>query len=277
MIFVHLFAAMTIASSQNTPVPVDSKLPALPEGLQWELNPELSDEFDGSELDRTCWLDYHPYWKGREPSHFEPANITVQDGALRLRSTTQIRDLSEVANPETDVWVQSACVSSKIPCATYGYYEARMKASCLSMTSSFWLQGKCSEIDVVEQLGAPLKEPARDRLMLMNTHYYRDGWDKDIATPKVWEMPSGSADEYHTYGVWWRDKGTIWLYHDGERVAEIQTGGEFLEPMYLFFDTEVFIWEGLPTIESLTDPERNTMCVDWVRAWTLVDFVRDDE
>ena len=52
-------------------------------------------------------------------------------------------------------------------------------------------------------------------------------------------------------------------------MAEQTTGGAFGEPMYLFFDTEVFQWEGLPTIASLHDPSLNTMSVDWVRAWHL--------
>jgi len=39
--------------------------------------------------------------------------------------------------------------------------------------------------------------------------------------------------------------------------------------MYLFFDTEVFTWEGLPTFKELKNPKRNAMRVDWVRAWRL--------
>ena len=104
----------------------------------------------------------------------------------------------------------------------------------------------------------------------MNTHYYPNGWAHDRKTPVNWQMPSGSADEYHVYGMWWRDADTVWMYHDGEKVAEIKFGGPFEEPMYLFFDTEVFVWEGLPTLGSLRDPELNTMQVDWVRAWQLV-------
>jgi hypothetical protein len=71
--------------------------------------------------------------------------------------------------------------------------------------------------------------------------------------------------------MWWRDAETVWMYHDGQKVAEIEFGGPFEEPMYLFFDAEVFTWEGLPTIESLRDPELNVMQVDWVRAWELVE------
>jgi hypothetical protein len=38
----------------------------------------------------------------------------------------------------------------------------------------------------------------------------------------------------------------------------------------MFFDTEVFAWEGWPDLESLRDAARNTMRVDWVRSWKLV-------
>jgi beta-glucanase (GH16 family) len=77
--------------------------------------------------------------------------------------------------------------------------------------------------------------------------------------------------EYHvrSSGVWWKDEKTVWMYNDGQKVAELTPGGPFKEPQYLFFDTEVFVWEGLPTIESLNDPSRNIMLVDWVRAWKL--------
>ena len=245
-------------------------LPAAPAGYQWQTVPELSDEFDGKELDAAKWLPYQPYWQGREPSRFEPKNVMVSGGNLLLRSTPKVADLAEVKNPEADVWVNSACVSSKQAVASYGYYETRMNASRLSMTSSFWFQGKYSEIDVVEQLGASVKNPELDRFMMMNTHYFKPSWDEDKATPQRWKMPGGAADEFHVYGVWWKDKDTVWLYHNGDRVAELKTGGGFLEPMYMFFDTEVFIWDGLPTLESLKDPARNTMRVDWVRAWKLV-------
>ena len=37
------------------------------------------------------------------------------------------------------------------------------------------------------------------------------------------------------------------------------------------FDTEVFAWEGLSTLESPRDPELNRMRVERVRAWRLVE------
>jgi beta-glucanase (GH16 family) len=244
--------------------------PPAPDGFAWEIVPELSDEFSGTTLDERKWLPKHPDWKGREPSIYDPSNVSVKDGMLHLRNTTRLKTLDGVKNPEKDVWVQSACVSSRDRIASYGYYAARMKASRICMTSSFWFQGEHTEIDVVEQFGLSVKNPEEKMLMLMNTHYFPQGWDTDKATPQRWQMPTSSGDAFHVYGVWWKDEKTVWMYHDGQKVAEITTGGPFKEPQYLFFDTEVFVWEGLPTIESLNDSVRNTMLVDWVRAWKLV-------
>jgi hypothetical protein len=221
-------------------------------------------------LDSKKWLNYHPYWKGRIPSQFDPLNVWVGAGKLHLRSTTKVDDITDIKDPETEIWVSSACISSIESIAFYGYYETRMKASQLSMTSSFWFQGQYSEIDVVEQLGDPKDHPERSNYMMMNTHFYPDGWSTDKKTPVSRYMDTGAADNFQIYGMWWKDENTVWFYHNGEKVAEVTTGGAFKETMYMFFDTEVFLWEGLPDVYALKDPEKNTMTVDWIRAWRLV-------
>lgn len=263
-------AAALFLAPADMPAQSQSSRPPAPAGYQWQAVAGLSDEFNGTALDDSKWLPYLTYWKGRPPSQFDPKNVSVSGGTLKLRSTPLVESLSEVKEPGKDIWVAAACVSSKKPSASVGYYEARIKASRLSMTSSFWFQGKYSEIDVVEQLGDPGKNADDKNFMLMNTHSFRNGWDKDEATPVRWKMPRAAADAFHVYGVWWKDKDTVWFYHDGIKTAEVKTRCEFLEPMFLIFDTEVFTWSGLPTIESLKDPKRNTMEVDWVRSWKLV-------
>ena len=246
-----------------------SQLPSAPAGYQWQPVAELSDEFNGDALDSSKWMPHLTYWKGRPPSEFDPKNVSVAGGCLLLRSTSMVKSLAEVKVPSKDIWVRAACVSSKGPVAFYGYYEARVKASKLSMTSSFWLQGKYSEIDVVEQIGAAIKPPDRGDFMAMNTHAFNHGWAKDVSTPVNWKMPTGAAADFHVYGVWWKDKETIWFYHNGERVAVVKPKCEFLEPMKMIFDTEVFFQHGPPTVESLNDAAANAMKVDWVRAWKL--------
>src|SRR5579862_630139 len=270
VILVSFSMSAMMALAQNAPD--TSMLPTPPNGYQWQLVPSLSDEFDGTSVGATKWLPHHPYWKGREPSQFDPANVSEEGGNLLLKSTTSRDNLTGISDPNKDIWVSAACVSSTTARAKYGYYEARVKASDLTMTSSFWLQGKYSEIDVVEELGNPVEHPEEARQMMTTTHFFPGGFSAgDKSTTTRWTMPTGSADDFHVYGVWWKDANTTIFYHNGKQVAELQTGGAFNEPMYLFFDTEVFApWEGLPTIQDLKDPTKNTMAVDWVRSWKLV-------
>jgi beta-glucanase (GH16 family) len=270
--FTGVLLSLGIISGGH-PRPADMRagdtLPQAPPGYRWQETPDLSDEFNGPELDKAKWLPFQPYWQGREPSHFDPGNVATHEGKLELRSTSLVNDIAEVKHPNWDIWIHAACVASTTPRATYGYYEARVKASRLVMTSSFWFQGKYSEIDVVEEIGGLGKHFLQSDSMQMNTHYFPQGWSTDKSTYEAWKMPYAAADEFHVYGMWWKDKDTVWFYHDGKKVAELHPRGEFLEPMYLFFDTEVFTSEGLPTVESLKDPQQDTMSVDWVRAWKL--------
>ncbi|MFC1476451.1 family 16 glycosylhydrolase [Fibrobacterota bacterium] len=238
--------------------------PAPPAGKMWVQVDKHSDEFNGTSLDGNKWMNYHPYWNGREPSQYNKQNVSVGNGNLLLKST--VANANQQGN-----WVYSACVTSKNRDCNVGYYETRIKGSRISMTSAFWFQGKYTEIDVIENIGASTANSDLDWLMRMNTHYYPNGWNNDIKTPEQFRMPTKSCEEYHVYGVWWRNETSIWMYHNDDKVVEIKPGGAFDEPQYMFFDTETFTWDGLPTLASLNDPNKNTMLVDWVRAWILED------
>ena len=268
---IGLISILTSGATVSAEPATTNLLPPAPQGSKWELVPELTDEFKGNELDSTKWQPFLPYWKGRAPSQFAPTNVRVRQGNLELQSTSIVDSIESVKNPLTDIWVHASCVSSLQPIAGYGYFEARVKASRLSMTSSFWLQGKYSEVDIAEQMGSQERRPDGELYMFMCTHYFAESWKNDKFTPKKWKMPAAAADVFHVYGAWWKDKNTVWFYHDGEKVAEVKTGGEFLEPMYLIFDTEVFTADiGIPTVESLKNSNQNTMLVNWVHVWRLV-------
>lgn len=249
MVFAYLAKAQPIAPPEKQWVPVE----------------ELSDEFDGSVLDETKWINYHPYWSGRAPSVFKKENVSVSDGFLKLKST--------VANYEQQGnWVNASCVSSKTKAMKPGYYsEARIKCPTLSMTGAYWFQGSYSEIDVIENFGAPTA-PAyagHETHMKTNLHYYKDGWENDISTPWESDILEPACDkDFFTYGVWWKDAETVIFYLDGKEVHTSKTGGAFNENMYMFFDMETFNWGiGLPTIESLDDSTKNVQYVDWVHTY----------
>lgn len=63
-------------------------------------------------LNENKWIPKHPYWNDREP--IDPANVSVRDGMLPLRSTTGVATLDAVKNPEKEVWVQTACVTRSL-------------------------------------------------------------------------------------------------------------------------------------------------------------------
>ncbi len=144
---------------------ISNAQPLAPEGYKWDLVKELSDEFNQKSLDTEKWNDSHPGWRGRTPSHFKRENVSLAYGMLLLKNTSMVDSKDEVKDTVRDAWINSAAVSSKKRIAQPGwYYETRMKASDISMTSSFWFRmGDYSEIDVIEHIGNPTNP---DRLLL---------------------------------------------------------------------------------------------------------------
>jgi hypothetical protein len=251
--------------------------PIAPAGQEWELVKELSDEFNQvNGLDTEKWNDYHPGWKGRTPSHFLRENVWVADGILHLRSNSRVESLDEVKDTLKDPWVNSAAVSSKKRIAQPGwYYETKFKASDISMTNSFWFRmGDYSEIDVIEHMG----NPALDIKDIMqyeyacNTHVYGSKRDQGYSHGMKHYMGTRGNEEFHVYGFWWKDPNTLWFYHNGVKVMEVTPAVPFEEKLHMIWDTEVFKWNGLPTVEELQDNSRNTMYVDYVRTFKLVDL-----
>ncbi|GAQ83371.1 Concanavalin A-like lectin/glucanase [Klebsormidium nitens] len=253
-------------------IPSGTNLPAAPSGYRWVVNPALTDEFNGDELDTSKWRATHPYWSGRLPSQFDPANVAVGGGVARLTSTTTVSSVDQVNDPYNDPWVSSAVISSNAAIAGYGYYECRFKASNMQMTSSFWFQSQRTEIDVIETVG--VASNYRSRYMNINTHYYPDNISPstpDFALPYNYRLPAGTltSGDFHTYGVWWKDANTLLFYFDGQLAWQTTPPGPFSEQSYLFLDTEVFSSEGLPAVADLKDPDKNAFVVDYVRAFTL--------
>ena len=268
------------------PVPTSSITPnpmSDPQNLGgWVLNERVSDEFNGTDLDRNKWIvqgeggKYYT-WRGRAPSQFAPHNVRVEDGKLKLRS--QWEPGFEFSGEGHEGQKYGVYEGAPMPVTTagvitrerflHGYMEARTKAGDAGMTSAFWTIGYQSEIDIYEQMG----NPKRPGAIAEDSYIYNVfDWRPPVVRPnKVWtdtqKVPFRVADEFHVYGCEWGDD-YLKFYLDGKLIREVtrEEVGErwtLTNPMEVWFDSEIFYWLGMPHAEELpVDFE-----IDYVRVW----------
>ena len=251
----------------------------------WVLREDISDEFNGPDIDTSKWFvqgdngDYY-IWKGRAPSQFAAHNAIVEDGLLKLRSQWEPEfdfavgeghEGNEYAthNGEFIPVTTAAIVSHKR--FLNGYMEVRSKSADAAMTSSFWMIGFESELDVYETMGNP-KIDSGSGITATTLKASVHDWQPPAQRPTrrfgyVKELPWRVADDFHIYGVDW---GSDYLkfYIDGElthEVTQAEVGKDWVltNPLEIWLDSEIFVWLGLPHEEELpADFE-----VDYVRVW----------
>ena len=253
--------------------------PTPPEGYEWVVNEKFSDEFEGNTLDASKWYSRSPYWvHGRPPATFRDYAVSVKDGSLQIKNS--------VLEGDEKYNIAGGAVASKARDAHYGYYESRLKASGISMSSTFWLKNKpeskdCPhiqmELDIVELVGMQKTGGDFRNVMHSNSHtFHRDCEGKRTVKSKGGQCKiSPPANEaFHTYGCWWVDANTLKFYLDGKYQFTVNPSTHFSEtpfdrPMYMHLVTETYNWESPPTEAELNDDRINTTYYDWVRSYTL--------
>ena len=258
----------------------------------WTFNEYMSDEFNGTTLDKTKWWilgengDYRSKWKGRAPGQFAPHNVLVQNGELILKSqwepsftffngtqdgtyyggTTTAADKSKP--------ITQACILSE-RFFKYGYMEVRCKLAEAPVTGAFWTTGYHSEIDMVENFG---KRPIGQAQGTTLEKSYRTNiisWDPEGTNTSQWKvestLPVRVASTYIVYGFEW-DKDYIKIFYNGTLLrtalrTDLETADQWrlFYPQELWLDTEVFSWYGLPAMADLTTPAE--FKIDYVRIW----------
>ncbi len=260
---------------------VFSQTPPAPEGFKWVKNEKFSDEFNGDKLDASKWYDRSPYWvHGRPPATFRAYSVSVKNGNLQIKNS--------VLKGDKKYNIAGGAVASVAKDAFYGYYETRMKASSISMSSTFWLKNKpvsneCPfeqlELDIVEIVGQQKRADDFRTKLHSNTHIFHT----DCKGEKVVKSAKGknttidppANEAYHVYGCWWVDANTVKIYLDGKYQFTMNPSTFFRDKpfnreMYMHLVTETYNWETPPTPEELSDNSKNTTYYDWVRSYTLV-------
>lgn len=221
---------------------------------------ELSDEFEGGELDATKWHDHNPIWEGRQPAFFATHNVSVSGGQLHL--TARVEDLDGL--PEGFHTFTTAAVKSKT-LVKYGYFEVKARPMKSKISSGFWFynigEDEWTEIDVFEICGAGPECTYTD---YMHVHVFYTPTDK-----QRWYLGGGTqvpfdlTEDYHVYGLDWSEDYIRW-YLDGELLREIPNT-HWHQPLYINFDAETQPdWFGLPSPDDLPA----TFSIEYVRAWT---------
>lgn len=254
---------------------------------EWVLNEEVSDEFEGKELDRNKWFiegengDYY-IWKGRAPSQFVPHNVRVKNGKLKLRTAWE---------PKYD-FIQESYTDGAMGTAKYGeykekpmpvttaavitkkrflngYMEVKSKSGNAAITAAFWGIGYEQELDVFEQMGNPKKgEKITATSSLATAH----DWSPPAERPTnvfqhVEHLPFRTADDFHIYGADWGED-YLSIYIDGKLVHHFTQDDVGLDwvlnnPMELWLDSEIFFWLGMPHKKELpVDFE-----IEYLRVW----------
>jgi len=285
---IALLASCSTTKKTSTASSLSSFQPPVeaPEGYEWVLNEAYSDEFDGTELDATKWHDTYPGWKGRKPGLFVPEAISVANGTLEVKCTV----MDPPRGKDAEWWIACGAIQTKAQEASYGYYEARLKASSLRTSSTFWLMNpreeaqkarKRTELDIQECIGNATRWPGFKHQFRNNTHitYYdlkdQEGEKLNIKKGASTDIGSNVDDGYHRYGCWWENATTMHFYLDGEFVQTIEVSTEveeapFDQLMYVNLVCEIYDWEVLPEIDNLLDDSMNTTYYDYVRAYRLV-------
>ncbi|WP_255452831.1 family 16 glycosylhydrolase [Aquimarina sp. RZ0] len=250
--------------------------PTPPEGMKWQAVPELTDEFDGT-FDEDKW--FKPLWNYGVPVQMRAENSGVADGNLWIQATL---------DDGAERWFETSRVQSKTQIKYPMYTESRIKTAHISAYNTFWLNnGNISnrdEIDVIENNSNPSCDCQPDFPWQMNSQYFHVVNDDTRRAKGNFDNRKLSDDnpsqgvpwneDYHTVGVWWKDATNIQFFLDGEPAGSVVSAREFTRDLNIIWDLWTFDADwlgGLAKKENLSDDSINTMKVDWIHTYILVE------
>lgn len=249
--------------------------PTAPDGMQWQKVSELSDEFNN--WDETKWQK--SLWNYDEPVQMKAQNSGVANGKLWIKATL---DKNAVR------WFETSRVMSKAQISYPMYTECKIKAAHISAYNTFWLNNGNSsnrdEIDVIENNSNPSCNCQPDFPWQMNSQYFLVIDDDTERAKGNFDTRKLSSDNplkgvkwneaYHTVGVWWKDKNTVQFYLNGEAAGSVNTKRIFTRSLNIIWDlwTKDADWlGGITQKEDLKNETINTMYVDWIHTYRLVE------
>jgi beta-glucanase (GH16 family) len=238
-----------------------------------------SDEFDGSEIDRSRWQfdtsRNKAGWYNGEQQYYADGrheNVRVEHGHLIVEARHETLPADRYPDWGGQAYTSAKLVTKGRASWTYGFYEVRAKLPCARGTwpaiwmlpdTGTWPAG--GEIDVLEQVGS---EPNVAHATLHTELFTHSKGTQRGATTTV---PTSCA-AYHRYQLDWRpDSITIGVDDKAYmRVRNDQPGGRgawpFDRPFHMILNLAIGgAWAGSKGTDDAAMPQR--MEVDYVRVW----------
>ena len=250
--------------------------PAPPPGKKWEVVPQMTDEFN-SGFNNNKWSK--PLWNYGVPVQMRAQNSGVSNGKLWIKATLDNGSAR---------WFETSRVMSKAQIKFPMYTECSMKTAHISAYNTFWTNNgdinNRDEIDIVENNSNPSIKSQTYRPYTMYSQYFltvnrnderaHGNFDNRKLSPNNPKRGKKWNEVYHTVGMWWKDDRTVQFYLDGEPAGSIKTTNRrFTRNQNLIWDlwTKDVPWLGGLAVKSdLNNNSINTMYVDWVHTYRLV-------
>ena len=218
----------------------------------WTLT--FRDEFDGSHLDTNKWDDKYPEGRthGPELQYYAPGAYEVGQGHLRLKG--------EKREMEGHAYTAGMISSYGHFSQKYGYFEIRARfPKGKGYWPAFWLlpdnRTWPPEIDVLEILGHEMNK-------VYLTNHWSDAEGKHQSHGSAWVGPD-FGDDYHLFGVEWKQGEIIWYIDDVERFRSDQGVPDV--PMYIIANLAIGgDWPGSPDAKTVFP---GYMDIDYIRAY----------
>jgi len=216
----------------------------------------FSDEFSGTSLDASKWLDSYPNGarthSNNEQQYYAPEGVTFRDGKMLFTAKREKRG----GMPYTSGMVSSYGKFSQ----KYGRFELRARfPKGKGLWPAFWLLPTTTkwppEVDILEILG-------HDLTTVHFTNHWRSSAGQHRNETHRFQGVDFSAD-FHTFTLDWTPTALVWSVDGVERHRTSENVPQ--EPMYVIANLAVGgDWPGFP---DATTPFPSTMELDYIRVY----------
>lgn len=230
----------------------------------WRSSSEMLfyDDFEGTQLNRSAWtpqrgLPPHTYGSPFNPevedTFFEPGQVSVSDGALRLR--LESRNVTDPLGGARYSHVSGVVHTGASFSFTYGYAEARILIpQGEGLWPAWWMlptpvdERWPPEIDITE-----LTDVSASSLPTFNVHYIDDsGATRQVGPISYSDAAMPYVGAWHDYGLQW-EPGRIAIFVDGQEVGSHEGPEVPSGPMYLVLGMGAERGTSPPASELLVD------------------------